>query len=87
MSTELLIVLSVIEIVALVAVLAVSLLAVAARARSIADGLGVLNSNLQQVDRHVGAIGPTAAQINKPLDDIVDALPVIAAKAEALARG
>lgn len=86
MSTELLIVLSVVEIVLLVAVLALFLLAVAARARSIAEHLAVLSSDLQVVDRHVGAIRPTAEQINMPLDDIVEALPLIAAKAEDLAR-
>ncbi len=86
MSTELLIVLSVVEIVALVAVLAAFLLGVAAMARSIADHLAVLSADLQEIDRHVGAIGPAAAQINAPLDDIVDALPLIAAKAEELAR-
>ncbi len=86
MSTELLTVLSVVEIVALVAVLALFLLAVAAGARSIADHLAVLSAELQEIDRHVGAIRPTAASINAPLDDIVEALPLIAAKAEELAR-
>jgi len=87
MSTDLLIALSVVEIVALVVVLAISLLLVAARARSISAALAELGADLQQVERHVGAIGPTAAQINQPLDDIVEALPLIAAKAEELARG
>jgi len=86
MSTELLIILTVVEIVALVAVLALSLLAIAATARSIAGHLAVLQADLQEVDRHVGAIGPTAAQINEPLDDIVEALPLVAEKAEELAR-
>ncbi len=86
MSTELMIVLSVVEIVALVAVLALSLLAIARTARSIADNLAVLKADLQEVDRHVDAIRPAAEQINGPLDDIVDALPAIAAKAEELAR-
>lgn len=86
MSTELLIVSTVLEIVALVAVLALFLTAVERRARSIAGHLGVLTSDLREVERHVGAIGPTAAQINGPLDDIVEALPLIAAEAEELAR-
>ena len=86
MSTELLIVLTVVEIVALVAVLALSLMAVAATARSIADHMAVLSSDLREVETHVGAIEPTAAQINKPLDDIVEALPLIAENAEKLAR-
>lgn len=85
MSTELLIVLSVVEIVALVAVLALSLLAVAATARSIAENLAVLKADLQEVDRHIGAIEPGAAEINRPLDEIVEALPLIADKAEAIA--
>jgi hypothetical protein len=86
MSTELMIVLSVVEIVALVVVLALSLMAIARTARSIAGNLAVLKADLQAVDTHVGAIGPTAEQINRPLDDIVEALPEIAAKAEELAR-
>ncbi len=86
MSTELLVVLSVAEIVVLVAVLAIFLIAVAAIARSIAEHLAVLSADLKEVDRHVGAIGPTAAQINAPLDDIVEALPLIAEQAEELAR-
>ena len=69
-----------------VAVLAVFLIAVAATARSIADHLAVLVADLREVDRHVGAIGPTAAQINGPLDDIVEALPLIATEAEELGR-
>ncbi len=85
MSTELLIVLSVVEIVALVAVLALFLIAIGTTARSIAGHLAVLKSDLQEVDRHVGAIEPAAAQINRPLDDIVEALPLIAEKAEAIA--
>jgi len=86
MSNELLVTLTVIEIVALVAVLALFLLAIAATARSIAGHLAVLRSGLSEVERHVGAIEPTAAQINEPLDDIVGALPLIAEKAEELAR-
>ncbi|MDQ3629681.1 MAG: hypothetical protein M3417_00080 [Actinomycetota bacterium] len=85
MSTELLIVLSVVEILALVVVLALSLMAVAATARSIAEHLAVLKTDLQEVDRHIGAIEPTAAEINGPLDEIVEALPLIAEKAEAIA--
>ncbi|MDQ3435347.1 MAG: hypothetical protein M3481_11815, partial [Actinomycetota bacterium] len=77
--------LSVVEIVALVAVLALSLLAVAATARSIAENLAVLKADLQEVDRHIGAIEPAAAEINRPLDEIVEALPLIADKAEAIA--
>ncbi len=85
MSTELLIVSSVLEIVVLVAVLALFLTAVERRARSIAGHLGVLKDDLQEVDRHIGAIEPAAAEINRPLDEIVEALPLIADKAEAIA--
>ncbi len=85
MSTELLIFLTVLEIVALVAVLALFLLAIAARLRSIDKNLDVLSKGLTEVDRHVAAIAPTAVQINKPLSDIVGALPSIAGKAEYLA--
>jgi hypothetical protein len=85
MSTELLIFLSVVEIVALVAVLAVFLILIAARLRSIDHNLDILVTGLQEVDRHVAAIAPTATQINEPLTDIVTALPVIAGKAEYLA--
>ncbi len=85
MSTELLVVATVIEIVALVAVLALFLIAIAARLRSIDGNLEVLGSGLQEVDRHVAAIAPTAGQINEPLRDIVGVLPTIAGKAEYLA--
>ncbi|MGH3991540.1 MAG: hypothetical protein ACRDSN_03645 [Pseudonocardiaceae bacterium] len=85
MSTELLIFLTVLEIVGLVAVLAVFLVLIAARLRSIDGNLVVLGKGLEEVDRHVAAIAPTAAQINEPLTDIVGALPTIAGKAEYLA--
>jgi hypothetical protein len=45
----------------------------------------VLKADLQEVDRHIGAIEPAAAEINRPLDEIVEALPLIADKAEAIA--
>jgi hypothetical protein len=85
MSTELLIVLSVVEILALVVVLAIFLIAIGTTARSIAGHLAVLKADLQEVDRHIGAIEPAAAEINRPLDEIVEALPLIADKAEAIA--
>lgn len=85
MSTELLVALTVVEIVGLVAVLAVFLVAIAARLRSIDGNLEVLGKGLQQVDRHVAAIAPTAVEINQPLNDMVVALPSIAGKAEHLA--
>jgi hypothetical protein len=85
MSTELLIVLSVVEILALVVVLAIFLIAIGTTARSIAGHLAVLKDDLQEVDRHIGAIEPAAAEINRPLDEIVEALPLIADKAEAIA--
>jgi len=85
MSTELLIFLSVLEIVLLVAVLAIFLILIAARLRSIDGHLEVLGTGLEEVDRHVAAIRPTAVQINQPLTDIVGALPSIAGKAEHLA--
>lgn len=85
MSTELLVTVTVVEIVALVAVLALFLIAIAARLRSIDGHLETLTEGLLEVDRHVGAIAPTAGQINEPLRDIVGALPTIAGKAERLA--
>ncbi len=85
MSTELLIVLSVVEILALVVVLAIFLIAIGTTARSIPGHLAVLKDDLQEVDRHIGAIEPAAAEINRPLDEIVEALPLIADKAEAIA--
>lgn len=85
MSTELLIGLTVLEIVALVAVLAVFLILVATRLRSIDGNLEVLGKGLQEVDRHVAAIAPTAVKLNEPLSDIAGALPSIAGRAEHLA--
>ena len=86
MSSDLLTLLSVVEIVALVVVLALFLNAIGNRLRSISANLGILATDLQEVDRHVAAIEPTAVEINAPLQDITGALPHIADRAEKLAR-
>lgn len=87
MSTELYILLSVVEAVLLVVVLALALIRIAQRLNEIAEGLQTLGSALGGVEKDLALIGVVAPAINGPLSDIVDALPGIAEKAETVARG
>jgi uncharacterized protein YoxC len=85
MSTELLVILTLVEIVALVAVLALFVIAITRRLRSIANALGQVSSGvLRAIQGDVCLVGAGAAILNKKLNAIAGALPAIAQKAESL---
>lgn len=87
MSTEVYVLLSVVEAVLLVVVLALALIRISQRLNEIADGLRALGSALGGVEEDLALIGVVAPEMNGPLSEIVDALPGIAEKAEIVARG
>lgn len=85
MSTELLVILTVVEIVALVAVLALFVILITRRLRSISNALGqVSNGTIRSIQADVALVGAGAALLNRKLDAIGAALPAIAQKAESL---
>jgi len=85
MSTELLVVLTVIEILALVVVLALFVIMITRRLRSIANALGQVSGVvIGAIQGDVFLIGAGAAILNRKLNAIAHALPAIAAKAESL---
>jgi hypothetical protein len=85
MSTELLVVLTVIEILALVVVLALFVIMITRRLRSIANALGQVSGVvIGAIQGDVFLIGAGAAILNRKLNAIANALPAIAAKAESL---
>jgi hypothetical protein len=85
MSTQLLIVLTVIEIVVLVAALALFVIAITRRLRSIATALGQLSGGpIGAIHGKVCLVGAGAAILNRQLDAIASVLPAVAEKAEAL---
>ena len=86
MSTELFIIVSVVEAALLVVVLAIALIRISQKLTSIASDLTTLGSALGGVEKDLGLIGVVAPKINGPLSVIVGALPGIAHKAEAVAR-
>ena len=86
MSTELYILISVVEAVLLVVVLAIALVRIQQRLNANARDLATLGSALGGVEKDLVLIGLAVPRINAPLADIVGALPGIAAKAEAVAR-
>lgn len=87
MSTELMIVLSMLEAVLLVVILATALIMVAKRLEIISEGLGTLGSNLAVVEsQHLRPLDKLVADVNGPLNIIVDTLPVIAGKARLVVR-
>lgn len=82
MSTELMILLSILEPVLLVVILGVALTMVATRLEAISSGLGSLGSALASVEsQHLRPIEQLVNAINPPMKIIVDTLPVIAGKA------
>lgn len=86
MSTELLVILTVVEIVALVVVLALFVILITARLRSIANTLGDLSKGvIGAIQGDAFLVSPGAAILNQQLNGIADALPAIAKKAESLA--
>ena len=87
MSTELMILLSMLAPALLVVILAVGLFQVAKRLEIISDGLGTLGGALATVEsQHLRPLFKLAGDVNGPLKIIVDTLPVIAGKARLVVR-
>lgn len=85
MSTELLVILTLVEIVALVAVLALYLIVLTRRLHAVASILGQVSGGVTAVQGDVALVGAGASILNRKLETISNALPPIAEKAEALA--
>lgn len=87
MSTEVLIILSMLEPALLVIILAIALTQVASRLETISEGLGTLGGALATVEsQHLRPLDKLVADVNGPLKIIVDVLPVIAGKAALVVR-
>jgi hypothetical protein len=87
MSTDTLIVLSVLLAVVVVAVLAVALIEVRRRLHAISGNLATLAGALETVEsEHLRTLEPSVRAINAQFDTIVGALPGIAAKAAVVAE-
>ena len=87
MSTELMIILSMLAPALLVVILGVGLYQVAKRLEIISEGLGTLGGALATVEsQHLRPLFQLAADVNGPLKIIVDTLPVIAGKARLVVR-
>lgn len=85
MSTQLLVILSVVEIVALVLVLALFVILITQRLRSVADALGQVSGvTIRKIQGDAFLVSPGAAILNQQLNGIAGALPAIAEKAESL---
>ena len=85
MSTQLLVVLTVVEIVALVAALALFVIAITRRLNAVANALGNVSANiLGAIQGNVCLVGAGAAILNNQLDAIGAMLPAVAEAAEAL---
>jgi len=72
-----LITLSVVEIVVLVAVLAFFLLVLAKNLRHVAGNLHAVANRVQSIEGHLTILA-AVPMVNKTLDEIADALPVVA---------
>lgn len=87
MSTELMILLSMLAPALLVVILGIGLYQVAKRLEIISEGLGTLGGALATVEsQHLRPLFQLAADVNGPLKIIVDTLPVIAGKAALVVR-
>ena len=87
MSTNLMIILSMLAPAVLVVVLATGLYWVGKRLEIISDGLGTLGGALATVEsQHLRPLSKLVADVNGPLKIIVDTLPVIAGKARLVVR-
>jgi hypothetical protein len=87
MSTDTLVILSVLLALVVVAVLAVALIEVRRRLRSISTGLATLGSALDTVEaQHLRPLEPAVTAINAQFDVILSALPGIARKAAVVAE-
>ncbi len=86
MSTDVLILLSVVLALVVIAVLAVALIEVRKRLTAIAEGLGTLGSALAGVEsEHLRPLEGAVTAINAQFDVILGALPGIADKAAVVA--
>ncbi len=87
MSTDLMILLSIVEPALLVVILAVALTQVRRRLTIISNGLGDLGGMLATVEsQHLRPLAKLVADINGPLNTINATLPGIAAKAALVVR-
>jgi hypothetical protein len=87
MSTNLMIILSMLAPALLVVVLATGLYWVGKRLEIISEGLGTLGGALATVEsQHLRPLFGLVADVNGPLKIIVDTLPVIAGKARLVVR-
>jgi hypothetical protein len=87
MSTDLMILASIVEPALLVVILAVALTQVRRRLTTISDGLGTLGGALATVEsQHLRGLMGWVAAINGPLNTIAVTLPGIAAKAALVVR-
>lgn len=87
MSTELLIILSIIEPALLVVILTIALTRVRQRLTTISDGLGELGGMLATVEaQHLRPLRKLVDDINGPLNTINATLPGIAKKAALVVR-
>ncbi|MDQ3722301.1 MAG: hypothetical protein M3376_04365 [Actinomycetota bacterium] len=87
MSTELMILLSMLAPALLVVILTVALTMVGKRLEIISEGLGTLGGALATVEsQHLRPLFGLVAAVNGPLKIIVDTLPVIAGKARLVVR-
>ena len=87
MSTELMIILSMLAPALLVVILTVALTMVAKRLEIISEGLGALGGALATVEsQHLRPLFGLVADVNGPLKIIVDTLPVFAGKARLVVR-
>ena len=87
MSTELMIILSMVAPALLVVVLSIGLFQVGKRLEIISEGLGTLGGALATVEsQHLRPLDKLVADVNGPLKIIVDTLPVIAGKARLVVR-
>ena len=85
MSTEMLVILTVVEIVVLVVVLALFVILITNRLRSIANTLRQVSQvTIRAIQGDVCLVGAGAAILNRTLNVIAGALPAIAEKAESL---
>ena len=87
MSTNLMIILSMVAPALLVVVLSIGLFQVGKRLEIISEGLGTLGGALATVEsQHLRPLHKLVADVNGPLKIIVDTLPVIAGKARHVVR-
>ncbi len=87
MSTNLLILLSIIEAVILVAVLAAALIEIRRRLVVVSDGLSSLASALVTVEtQHLRPLGGALTAVNERATTLLGLLPVVAGKAEVVVK-